>query len=246
MQAISGGVSDGLSIGARLARLDWAAIERALDDWGWAKTGPVLTPEECGELIQLYADDRRFRSRVEMARYRFGVGEYKYFADPLPPVVAALRARAYARLSPIANRWEAALGGRRRYPADLERFLAICAEHGQKKPTPLLLQYGAGGYNCLHQDLYGEVAFPLQLTCVLSRRGADYTGGESLLVEQRPRAQSRGDVIVLEQGEMLVFATRHRPVRGVKGPFRVTMRHGVSRLLSGERYSLGVIFHDAA
>jgi hypothetical protein len=246
MQAVGGGVSDSLSIGARLAHLDWAGIERSLDDWGWAKTGPLLEPEECGELIQLYADDRRFRSRIEMARYRFGLGEYKYFAEPLPPVVAALRAGAYARLSPIANRWESTLGGRREYPAELERFLGICAEHGQTKPTPLLLQYGPGGYNCLHQDLYGEVAFPLQLTCVLSRRGADYTGGESLLVEQRPRAQSRGDVVVVEQGEVLIFATRHRPVQGARGQFRVTMRHGVSRLLSGERYSLGVIFHNAA
>ena len=246
MQAVGGGVSDALSIGARLGHLDWSGLERSLDDWGWAKTGPVLGPEECGELIQLYADDRRFRSRIEMARYRFGLGEYKYFADPLPPIVNALRAHGYARLFPIANRWEEALGGRRRYPADLERFLVVCAEHGQTKPTPLLLQYGPGGYNCLHQDLYGEVAFPLQLTCVLSRRGADYTGGESLLVEQRSRAQSRGDVVVVEQGEVLIFATRHRPVPGVKGHVRVTMRHGVSRLLSGERYSLGVIFHNAA
>ncbi len=246
MQAVGGGVSGALAIEARLARLDWAGIEGALDEWGWAKTGPLLEPEECGELIRLYADEGRFRSRIEMARYRFGLGEYKYFADPLPPIVAALRAHAYARLCPIANRWELALGGRRRFPADLERFLGICAGHRQTKPTPLLLQYGPGGYNCLHQDLYGEVAFPLQLTCVLSRRGADYTGGESLLVEQRPRAQSRGDVVVVEEGEALIFATRHRPVQGARGDYRVTMRHGVSRILSGERYSLGVIFHNAA
>ena len=181
-----------------------------------------------------------------MARYRFGLGEYKYFAEPLPPLVAALRAEAYPRLAPIANRWDSALGGRgKAYPEDLERFLAVCAEHGQTKPTPLLLQYGPGGYNCLHQDLYGALAFPLQLTCVLSQRGTDYTGGESLLVEQRPRAQSRGDVIVLEQGEALIFTTRHRPVRGARGCYRATLRHGVSRVLSGRRYSLGVIFHNA-
>ena len=241
-----GRLSAMLSIEERLARLDWEAIEGSLRDWGWIKTPRLLTPEECAELIRLYADDRRFRSHIDMARYRFGLGEYKYCAYPLPPVVAALRAHAYPRLVPIANRWEAALGRQSRYPAELESFLAICAEHGQTKPTPLLLRYGVGGHNRLHQDLYGEVAFPLQLTCVLSRRGDDYTGGESLLVEHAPRAQSRGDVVTLEQGEALIFATRHRPVKGARGYHRVSMRHGVSRLLSGERYSLGVIFHDAA
>ncbi len=246
MHAVGRGLSEACSIEERLAPLDWEGIERSLSDWGWAKTPPLLTPEECGELIRLYAEDRRFRSRIDMARYRFGLGEYKYFADPLPPGVAGLRAQAYPRLSLIANRWEAALGGGSQYPADLRRFLAICAEHGQTRPTPLLLRYGAGGYNCLHQDLYGEVAFPLQLTVLLSRRGADYTGGESVLVEQRPRAQSRGDVIVLEQGEALIFAARHRPVRGSKGHSRASVRHGVSRVLSGQRYALGVIFHNAA
>ncbi len=245
MQA-GGGVSVASAIEERLAALDWEAIEQDLGQWGWARTPPLLTPTECADLIALYADDARFRSRVDMERYRFGVGEYKYFAAPLPDTVAELRAHAYRRLAPIADRWEALLGRRTRYPADLERFLAHCAEHGQHKPTPLLLSYRAGGYNCLHQDLYGEVAFPLQLTCVLSRRGADYTGGESLLVEQRPRAQSRGDVIALDQGEALVFTTRHRPAKGAKGYFRVSVRHGVSRLLSGRRYSLGVIFHNAA
>jgi len=240
------GLSETLSIEQRLGRLDWGAIERQLWDWGWAKTPALLAPEECAALVGLYADDRRFRSRIDMARYRFGLGEYKYFAHPLPPVVAALRASAYPRLAPIGNRWEDALGGRQAYPVRLEEFLANCARRGQDKPTPLLLHYTEGGYNCLHQDLYGAVAFPLQLTCVLSRRGADYTGGESLLLEQRPRAQSRGVVVALEQGEALIFATRHRPVGGARGHYRVTVRHGVSRLLSGERYSLGVIFHDAA
>jgi len=245
MQALGRGLSAALSIEERIARLDWEAIEHSLWQWGWATTPPLLTPAECGGLIGLYVDDARFRSRIDMARYRFGVGEYKYWAYPLPPPVAALRAHAYPRLVPIADRWEAALGGRRRYPPDLASFLAVCADHGQTKPTPLLLRYDTGGYNCLHQDLYGEVAFPLQLTCVLSRRGAEYTGGESLLVEQRPRAQSRGDVVVLERGETLIFATRHRPVRGSRGHYRAAMRHGVSRVLSGRRYSLGIIFHDA-
>ncbi len=246
MQALDRSLSAASPIVARLARLDWDGIERSLWDSGWSKTPPLLTPEECRELIGLYPDDNRFRSRVDMARYGFGLGEYKYFAEPLPAAVAALRTHAYRHLAPIANRWESSLAGRRRhYPDDLERFLAVCARHGQRKPTPLLLRYEPGGYNCLHQDLYGEVTFPLQLTCVLSRRGLDYTGGQSLVVEQRPRAQSRGDAIVLDQGEGLIFATRHRPVRGSRGYYRATLRHGVSRVLSGRRYSLGVIFHNA-
>jgi hypothetical protein len=246
MQALGGRLSETLPLGERLAGLDWESLERSLWEWGWAKAGPVLAPAECDALIGLYPDERHFRRRIDMERYRFGRGEYKYFAAPLPPVVAALRTGAYPRLAPIADRWEVALGGRRRWPVDLAGLLAMCAKHGQTKPTPLLLQYGVGGYNCLHQDLYGEVAFPLQITCALSRRGADYTGGESLLVEQRPRAQSRGDVVVLEQGEALIFATRHRPARGARGYHRVSLRHGVSRLHSGTRYTLGIIFHDAA
>jgi hypothetical protein len=239
------GVSGAAPIEERLTRFDWEGLERELWEWGWARTPPLLTDGECAELSDLFDEDGRFRSRVDMARYRFGVGEYKYFAEPLPPVVADLRAHAYPRLAAIANRWEAALGGSPRYAPVLPSFLAACAEHGQTKPTPLLLRYEAGGYNCLHQDLYGEVAFPLQLTCVLSRRGVDFSGGESLLVEQRPRAQSRGDVIALEQGEALIFTTRHRPVRGARGYYRAGMRHGVSRVLSGRRVSLGVIFHNA-
>ena len=244
MQA-RGGLTVAPSVEERLARLDWDGVERDLWEWGWSRTPRVLTDDECAELTELYADDGRFRSRIDMARYRFGVGEYKYLAEPLPPAVAALRAHAYPRLAPIANGWEAALGGARRYPADLESFLRECAKRGQTKPTPLLLSYEPGGYNCLHQDLYGDVAFPLQITCVLSRRGVDFTGGESLLVEQRPRAQSRGDVVALEQGEALIFTTRYRPVRGARGYYRAAMRHGVSRLLSGRRMSLGVIFHNA-
>lgn len=229
----------------RLARLDWEAIERSLWEHGCALTPQILSPDECAELIVLYKDDSRFRSRVDMARFRFGIGEYKYFADPLPAVVQALRAYAYPRLAPIAGRWLEALGARERFPPDLKGFLIRCARSGQTKPTPLLLYYEAGGYNCLHQDLYGEVVFPLQLTCLLSRRGLDFEGGEFLLVEQRPRAQSRAEVVPLEQGEAVIFATRYRPVAGARGYYRANLRHGVSRVHSGSRYSLGVIFHNA-
>ena len=234
-----------MSIAERIAALDWDEIERQLWEFGYAKTPPVLTPDECAELIALYPDGDRFRSRVDMARFRFGLGDYKYFAHPLPPVVAALRVSAYPSLAAVANRWSEALGAPAAYPGDLEGLLARCAEHGQTKPTPLLLHYEAGGYNCLHQDLYGDVVFPLQLTCFLSRRGVDYEGGDFLLVEQRPRAQSRGESIATEQGELVIFTTRERPVRGARGWFRAAMRHGVSRVHSGTRYTLGVIFHDA-
>jgi len=245
MQAVRGRLSAAPSLAARLSGLDWPALERMLDERGYARAA-LLGGRECAELIALYSEQQRFRSHVDMARYRFGVGEYRYFARPLPEMVAALRAHAYPPLAAIANRWQASLGERSRFPPDLERFLRVCAERGQTRPTPLLLRYEAGGFNCLHQDLYGEVAFPLQITIALSRRGVDFEGGESLLVEQRPRAQSRGEVIALEQGEALVFPTRYRPVRGTHGHHRVTMRHGVSRILSGCRYSLGIIFHDAA
>jgi hypothetical protein len=233
------------TVAERLATLDWEAIERSLWSWGYARTTPLLTPEECAALIALYPDDSRFRSRIDMERYRFGVGDYKYFAAPLPPLVADLRARLYPPLAAIANRWEQALGSRRRYPADLDRLLALCRRAGQTRPTPLLLHYETGGYNCLHQDLYGEVAFPLQLTCFLSRPGLDHEGGAFLLVEQRPRAQSRGEAIEPGQGEAVIFTTRWRPVAGARGYFRATMRHGVSRVTRGSRYTLGIIFHDA-
>jgi hypothetical protein len=180
-----------------------------------------------------------------MARHRFGVGEYKYFADPLPPLVQAFRTLMYPRLVPVANRWSALLGMRDRYPPDFAGLRALCNRHGQKRPTPLLLHYETGGYNCLHQDLYGRVAFPLQLTCLLSEPEADFRGGEFLLVEQRPRQQSRGESVPLARGEAVIFATRHRPAAGARGHYRATLRHGVSRLRSGERYTLGIIFHDA-
>jgi len=231
---------------SRLEALDWGALERSLWEFGYAKTPqPLLTPDECGELVALYADDARFRSTVDMARFRFGVGDYKYFADPLPPLVQELRTHAYPPLAAVANQWETALGTGVLHPPDLPKLQALCRRKGQTKPTPLLLHYEAGGYNCLHQDLYGDVVFPLQITCFLSRRGVDYTGGDFLLVEQRPRAQSRGEAIATEQGEMLVFTTRHRPVETARGYYRAAVRHGVSRITGGRRYTLGVIFHDA-
>ena len=229
----------------RLQQAEWPRIAQALGDQGWATTRPLLTANECADLIALYSEEHRFRSRIDMARFRFGEGEYKYFANPLPPAVLALRRHAYPHLASIANDWSAALGAKPAFPPDLDEFLAVCAEHGQTRPTPLLLRYEAGGYNCLHQDLYGDVAFPLQMTCLLSRPGTDFTGGEFLLVEQRPRAQSRGEVVPLEQGQIVIFTTRERPVRGARGTYRVNLRHGVSRVTSGERHTLGVIFHDA-
>ena len=234
-----------MDVAERLAALDWAAVEHSLWEHGYAKTPAVLTPEECAELTALYGDRARFRSRVEMARFRFGVGDYQYFAAPLPPLVQELRVHAYPPLAAIANRWEDALGSGTKHPATLAGLQALCRRHGQAKPTPLLLHYEAGGYNCLHQDLYGDVVFPLQLTVFLSRRGVDYDGGDFLLVEQRPRAQSRGEAIAPEQGEIVIFATRHRPLKSARGWYRAALRHGVSTIRRGTRYTLGVIFHDA-
>jgi len=234
-----------MDVAARLAGLDWRALEADLWARGYAKTPPLLTPDECAALIALYGDESRFRSRVDMAQYRFGIGEYKYFALPLPPLVETLRVHAYPPLAAIANQWEAALGTAVLHPLDHAALLARCRRCGQTKPTPLMLRYAEGGYNCLHQDLYGDVVFPLQLTCFLSRRDVDYRGGEFLLVEQRPRAQSRGEAITTEQGEIVIFTTRHRPVETVRGYYRANIRHGVSRVSAGSRYTLGVIFHDA-
>lgn len=234
-----------MTLKERLANLDWQAIEQSLWERGYARTPAILTPNECAELINLYADDTKFRSRIDMERYRFGVGEYKYFADPLPPPVQELRTHAYAPLAAIANRWMKALRIPDRFPPSLPEFLTYCGKHGQTRPTPLLLFYETGGYNCLHQDLYGEVVFPIQLACFLSRREGDYTGGEFLLVEQRPRAQSRGEALTPEQGEIIIFTTCYRPARGTRGYYRVQMRHGVSSITSGTRYTLGVIFHNA-
>ena len=229
----------------RLARLDWPAIARQLDERGHAVTPPLLTPAECRAVGAMWNDAGRFRSHIDMARHRFGVGEYRYFAEPLPAVVAGLRTWAYARLAPTANRWTAALGRDERFPETLPAFTTYCAARGQHRPTPLLLRYAAGGYNCLHQDIYGAVGFPLQLTVLLSRPGRDFDGGEFLLVEQRPRAQSRGQVVPLALGQAVIFPNRYRPERGTRGAYRVNVRHGVSELRAGERLALGIIFHDA-
>ncbi|WP_312163420.1 2OG-Fe(II) oxygenase [Phenylobacterium sp.] len=229
----------------RLASFDWPQLERDLDAQGCALLPGLLTPEECAAIAGLYAREDGFRSRVTMSRHGFGRGEYRYFAYPLPALVGGLRARLYPRLVPVANRWNAEMGIAVRYPDDHAAFLQRCHEAGQLRPTPLLLQYGPGDYNCLHQDLYGEHVFPLQVAVLLSEPGRDFTGGEFVLTEQRPRMQSRVEVAPLRQGDGLIFAVHHRPVRGTRGSYRVTLRHGVSQLRSGRRHTLGVIFHDA-
>jgi hypothetical protein len=226
--------------------LPWHELHAQLDETGFARTGvPVLSRDECDQIAELY-DRGTFRSRVDMARHRFGEGEYKYFGHPLPDPIQTLREQLYPHLAQAANRWAELLDEEDRYPATLPDFLQRCHDAGQTKPTPLLLRYAPGGYNALHQDIYGDVAFPFQALTVLSRRGQDFDGGESVLVEQRPRAQSRAHVISLEQGELLLFPTRQRPARSAKGHYRAAIRHGVATLSRGERFSLGVIFHDAA
>jgi len=235
--------------GDRLGAFDWSAAASALDAQGWARLPGLLSAEECVGIAGLYDDDdsnpNRFRSRVVMARHGFGRGEYKYFANPLPALVAGLREAFYPRLAEIANRWNAALSIGDRYPATHAEFLRRCHAAGQTLPTPLLLRYGPGDYNCLHQDVYGELVFPLQLAVLLSRPQTDFTGGELVLTEQRPRMQSRASVVPLSRGDGVLFAVRHRPVQGTRGPHRVSMRHGVSALASGRRHTLGILFHDA-
>jgi hypothetical protein len=230
----------------RVARYDWRELAGRLANDGYARLPGLLSAHECRDLLALYGDEDRFRARVSLERYRFGAGEYKYFAYPLPPLVARLRAALYPRLAVIANAWLAALGNAERYPRALRRFLAHCHERGQERPTPLMLRYGAGGFNCLHQDLYGDVWFPFQATCMLSRPESDFSGGEFLLLEQRPRMQAQAEAIALRAGEGIVFPTRERPVEGTRGYYRSQIRHGVSRVRSGERTTLGIIFHDAA
>jgi hypothetical protein len=227
-------------ISERIRAIEWPVVDASLDERGFAPLGPVLTPDECASLASLYADDGRFRSTIVMERFRFGAGEYKYFAAPLPPEVDTLRRELYTRLAPAANRW----AGSTLFPATLDDFLARCHVAGQRRPTPLLLSYPTGGYNCLHQDIYGDIAFPLQVVFVLTPDD-EYRGGEFLLVEQRPRAQSRGHALAIPQGAGVVFATRDRPVRGTRGTYKVVMRHGVSTITAGRRMSLGIIFHDA-
>ncbi len=217
----------------------------SLDDYGCATLGPLLSARECAALVASYDEDTQFRSQVIMARHNFGRGEYKYFAAPLPPVVQGLREKLYERFVPIANRWRRDLGGDRAFPATLAEFQAECHKVGQNRPTPLILRYREGDYNCLHQDLYGEMAFPLQVAILLNQPGEDFTGGELILTEQRPRRQSRAEVITLQRGEAVVFAVNERPVLGARGYYRVKHRHGVSRVRSGRRHVLGIIFHDA-
>lgn len=228
-----------------IAPLDWTRISADLDAHGAAVAGRLLTPQACTAIAGLYREDAPFRSHVVMARHGFGRGEYKYFAAPLAAPIAALRQTLYPPLAAIANAWNERLGLAERYPDTHEAFLARCHADGQTKSTPLLLQYGPGDYNCLHQDLYGAHVFPLQVAILLSRPGHDFTGGAFVLTEQRPRMQSRVEVVELAQGEGVIFPVHHRPVQGTRGTYRVTMRHGVSRLHSGQRHTLGIIFHDA-
>jgi uncharacterized protein len=230
---------------SRVDAVDWPHATRELDAQGCAALKGLLSPEECRELAALYPDDSHFRNRIVMGRHGFGRGEYKYFAYPLPPVIAALRPALYARLRDVANRWNEAMGIEIRYPGDHDAFLRRCHSAGQSRPTPLLLQYEAGDYNCLHQDLYGEHVFPLQVAILLSEPGPDFTGGEFVLTEQRPRMQSRAEVVPLLQGDAVAFAVHVRPVAGTRGFYRVNLRHGVSRIRSGHRHTVGVIFHDA-
>jgi hypothetical protein len=238
-------VAGGPGVTERIAAFDWRGLAARLDTDGYAVMRPLLAPDECAALAATYGADEPFRSRIVMARHGFGQGEYKYFAYPLPDVIADLRTALYPRLAGIANRWNESLGAAVRYPDDLAAFLDRCHEAGQTRPTPLLLQYGEGDYNCLHQDLYGEHVFPLQVTVLLSMPGRDFTGGEFVLMEQRPRRQSRAEVVPLGLGDGVIFPVHHRPVRGTRGTYRVNLRHGVSRIRSGHRHTAGIIFHDA-
>ena len=230
----------------RVDALDWASLTSEVDAAGSAQTAPVLTPEECREIAALYDDVGRFRSTIDMARYRFGSGQYRYFDHPLPAAVAELRAAFYPRLLPIAREWATRLGRPAPWPDTLEEWLAQCTAAGQGKPTPILLRYGAGDWNALHRDLYGDLVFPLQVVIGLDEPGVDHTGGEFLTVEQRPRAQSRGYAATLRQGCGIVFTTRERPVRSARGWSAAPMRHGVSTVRTGVRHTLGLVFHDAA
>lgn len=233
------------SIEPRVAPAEWTHIATHLDTYGFAMLKSILATPECEALAALYKSDERFRSKVVMSRHGFGRGEYKYFSYPLPDIVADLRTSLYPRLVPIANRWNEAMGIAVRYPATHVEFIERCHAAGQTRPTPLLLQYGADDYNCLHQDLYGDHVFPFQVVFLLSEPDRDFTGGEFVLAEQRPRMQSRAEVVPLNQGDAAIFAVSHRPVQGSRGFYRVNLRHGVSRVRSGHRHTTGIIFHDA-
>jgi hypothetical protein len=233
------------SAGQRVESYNWPDIAADLSGYGAAVIEKLLTPEECRSIAALYAHEEHFRSHVHMARHGFGKGEYRYFKYPLPDLIGGLRTALYPRLAPIANEWNERMGVDQRYPEKHADFLKLCHDAGQLRPTPLLLQYVPGDYNCLHQDLYGDLAFPLQVAILLSEPGRDFTGGEFVLTEQRPRMQSRAEVVPLRQGDAVAFAVHNRPVRGAKGNYRVNLRHGVSRLRSGQRHTVGIIFHDA-
>jgi hypothetical protein len=230
---------------SRVLKLDWQRVTHELNERGSAMLEGVLSPEECESLASMYASERLFRSRVVMERHGFGRGEYKYFSYPLPGIVQSLREALYRNLAPVANEWNQAMGIEIQYPREHAEFIARCHAAGQLRPTPLLLQYGAGDYNCLHQDLYGEHVFPIQVAFLLSEPQKDFAGGEFVLTEQRPRMQSRPDVVPLRQGDAVAFAVHHRPVRGARRIYRVNLRHGVSRIRSGKRHTAGIIFHDA-
>lgn len=236
---------DGPELVTRISGINWVTAGEELDSFGCAIIGPILTPGECGSLAGLYDQGEHFRSRVVMSRHGFGRGEYQYFAHPLPSVISTLRTMLYPPLADIANRWNRAMGIEVTFPAEHQEFLTRCHTAGQTRPTPLLLQYSPGDFNCLHQDLYGEHVFPLQIAFLLSKPGRDFTGGEFVLTEQRPRMQSRAEVVPLTQGQGVIFPVHHRPVNGTRGVYRVNMRHGVSRLRSGKRFTTGIIFHDA-
>jgi hypothetical protein len=230
---------------ARVAAYDWDALAAELGGYGCAVMERLLAPDECARIASLYAQEEHFRSHIHMARHGFGKGEYRYFRYPLPDLVDGLRTALYPRLATVANDWNGRMGLEERYPERHADFLALCHEAGQRRPTPLLLQYGPGDFNCLHQDLYGDLAFPIQVAILLSEPGRDFTGGEFVLTEQRPRMQSRAEVVPLRQGDAVAFAVHNRPVQGTKGSYRVNLRHGVSRIRTGRRHTLGIIFHDA-
>jgi hypothetical protein len=233
------------TVAKRIAELDWESLQHALDEQGYVKLPSLLNALQCKEIIDTYEQEELFRSTIDMARYRFGIGEYKYYHAPLPVLLQQLREGFYPELAQTANRWLEQLGRDTVYPYSLAEFLDQCHKEDQTRSTPLILKYEAGGYNCLHQDLYGKIFFPFQVVFALNQRETDYTGGEFLLMEQRPRAQSRGHVITLEQGEGLIIPTNNRPVPGTRGYYKTTLRHGVSTITTGTRYSLGIIFHDA-
>jgi len=235
-----------MTIATRIEALDWPGMIEQIDGHGWATTGPLLEPEERAELVTSYGDEGRYRSHVIMQRHGFGRGEYRYFSYPLPLLVGALRNLLYGKLAPLANRWHRGIGAADPFPDRLETYLQRCHADGQQRPTPLILRYGPGDHNCLHQDLYGQHSFPLQAAILLSEPGRDFTGGELVLTEQRPRMQSKVQVVPLKAGEAVIFPVSHRPVQGNRGTYRVAMRHGVSPVRSGLRHTLGIIFHDAA